>query len=167
LNYGAELAIDASAAAIGSELNLEEDYIRSKISISQRATPSRFTTIVRAKRRGLLMPRYDAKQMISGGKRAGVSVQIKKNGARKNMKSAFFVKLKRGNQAGAGSLGVAYRPEDGQAWKPEHQSSIDNLGYAVMHSASVSQALETLSEDHKVNIDNESLISFFINRIKK
>lgn len=169
LNFGAELAMDSAEDAISNELNLKHEYIRSKLSIRKRATHNDFSATVSATRRGVLLPRYDPIQLYKAGKngqkRAGVSVKIKKSGSRKTIKSAFFIKLKRGKNSGEGAMGLAYRPEDGVALKPEHQSSIDKHGYAVMHAVSVSQALETFQDTLK--IDNQALIDFFTDRIKQ
>lgn len=162
LNFAGEMAIDNSIEMITNELDLSPTYVASKISISKRATVNDQSTTVSAERRGVLMPRYDTKQLPNRG---GVSVKIKKNGPRKTMKSAFFLKLKRGNQRGEGAMAVAYRPKDGVALNPRHQPEINRRGYAVMHSVSVSQALETMSE--QIPLDENKLINFFLNRVNR
>lgn len=165
LNYGGQLAIDAAEQMISSELNLEPDYIRGKISLRKRATATNFTATVSANRRGLLLSRFDAKQQFSGGKRAGISLKVKKRGARKTMKSAFFIKLKRRNERGAGATGIAIRPGDGVTLNRAEKLEANRFGYAVLHGPSVSQALETMSEH--IEIDNQSLISFFLKRLQQ
>lgn len=165
LNYGAELAIDAAEDKISLDLNLQPDYVRSKISVSKRASARDLSATVSARRRGLLLSRFDAKQNMVAGKRAGISLKIKNKSARKTMKSAFFIKLKKGKQAKAGALGVAIRPTADMQLNRREQFEKNQRGYVVLHGPSVSQALETKSEN-EIQVDNQALITFFLNRLK-
>lgn len=165
LNYGAELAMDAAEEMISSELNIKHDYIRGKIAISKRATERELSTTVRAKRRGLLLSRFDAQQKTVAGKRAGISLKVKSRDSRKTMRSAFFIKLKKGKLANARTMGVAIRPTDDMRLNRRERLEVSKRGYAVLHGPSVSQAVETMS-DH-IDIDNQALINYFLNRIKK
>ena len=142
INGASKQALDDAATAISSQVNMSEAYIRSKLSISQRATTSDPTSVISARLRGTGLRRFDANQETKKGKtkevvNAGVSVQVKPSGTRKLMPHAFFINLNNGN------LHIATR----------NRGDNSKNGYRVRYGPSVSQAWQTVRDEVSPNSD--------------
>lgn len=108
---------------IVSQVNLTEGYVRDRMSLTL-ATPEQPVAIISARRRATRLATYAAQQVTvaapdakgdplrgipRGMKQAGVSVSVKRGGARKTMSHAFLIPLLNGN-----GLGVFVRTGTGR-----------------------------------------------------
>jgi len=94
---------------IRSELNLRKDYVMGKLPVKF-ASDSDLTGLIRSERRGLLLSRFDARQLKGrkGSRGGGVSVRVHKSQGRIKLRHAFFFPLKHGGE-GTGQYGLAER----------------------------------------------------------
>lgn len=123
----------AASGVIREELALKKRYVDERLTITK-ATLSKLEAKVSTPSRGVLLSRFPNRQLKRKGRtvakrNAGISVKVKRGGGFKKLRRAFFIKLRRGNVAGAGATGIAIREEN---------------GIKVLHAPSVSQALNTL-----------------------
>lgn len=140
----------AAITEIGSQLNLTPEYISRHISVRERANLRKLQVTISAERRPVLLERYDSEQHWRPGKTVpqrtdGVSVQVKRSGPRKKMRSAFFIRLR-----GSDTVGLALRRGKGQ----------DN--YKVLHGPSVAQAYSSVRND--IEPTSEELLALFFER---
>lgn len=145
--FGAE-SLERARDLVESELNLSRAYINGKIYFSTRAKPGRIEAIISSDVRPLLLSRFDPIKHAKPGKTKplvpdGVSVQVKRGGARRHMPGAFTIPLKRGQQKRGGNYGIAIRPGPGVKLSPSAQREASRLGYAVLHGPSVDQVFNT------------------------
>lgn len=140
----------AAITEISSQLNLPADYVSRHISVRQRASVRQLQVTISAERRPVLLERYDSQQLQRPGKtvplrNSGVSVQVKRNGARKTLRSGFFIRLR-----GSNTVGLALRQGAGK----------DN--YKVLHGPSVSQAYQSVRNE--IEPSSEELLTKFFER---
>ncbi|MGL5394115.1 MAG: hypothetical protein ACRDBQ_02425 [Shewanella sp.] len=148
INHFANITLDESVKRIAKELNLTDAYIRGKIAVSTRSKPNTLEAIVSANVRPLLLSRFDPIQHFKTGKTKGavpngVSIQVKANGGRTHMQSAFMIPLKRGRESGAGAKGLAVRPPPGMRLSPSAQREVNKRGFAILHGPSPDQVFRT------------------------
>lgn len=154
INDASKQALDDAAVAISSQINMTQAYVRSKLSISQRATASDPTAIISARLRGTGLRRFDAQQEQKKGKtkdlvNAGVSVQVKPGGSRKMIPHAFFITLNNGN------LHIATR----------NRGDNSKNGYRVRYGPSVSQAWQTVRDE--VSPNSDELLDKFLQQLEQ
>jgi hypothetical protein len=124
VNTSAQFAEDTSVNRITDRLNLSRQYVEDKFSI-RRASPQRLVATVTAVDRPVQLRQYSARQEFGdNGRRAGVSVQVLRGGARKTVRDAFFGRLRNGTPAVMARVGpsrtplrVLYAPSPGQMFK--------------------------------------------------
>lgn len=129
-----DAAINAHAKGvkeITQQANIAESYVRSKLTINQRANLADPTAMISARLRGTGLRRFDAQQEVKTGKtrplvNGGVSVQVKPSGGRKLLPHAFFITLNNGNvhiatrnkgANGKNDYTVRYGPSVSQMWQ--------------------------------------------------
>lgn len=150
INRATRKALTLAVKDIKSQVNLKSSYIRSKLKIRERATQSNPNAVLGAHSRGVLLDRYDGKQIItrakdrkrskgdpmrgiaSGYKSKGVTVKVKAKGGTKFMRG-FYIPLKKGN--GENGMAIAIRTGRGRK------------NYEVLHGPSVSQVFEAVRWD--------------------
>ena len=103
--------------------NLPASYIREQFRMRE-AQGNNGIAVVSVRRRDMRLARFGANQMTTAAKRAkgdasrriaagrkqaGVSVKVLRAGARKTIKSAFFMPLRAGKEAGGNGFGVFER----------------------------------------------------------
>jgi hypothetical protein len=140
----------AAITEIGSQLNLPQDYISRHISVRQRASIRNLQVTISAEHRAVLLERYSSVQLQRPGKTVplrndGVSVQVKRAGARKKLRSGFFIKLR-----GSNTVGLAMRLGPGKK------------NYKVLHGPSVAQAYQSVRDD--IEPSSEDLLAKFFER---
>jgi hypothetical protein len=148
-----ETAVNLRKAAIteiGSQLNLTPEYISRHISVRERANVRNLRVTISAESRPVLLERYESQQHWRPGKTVpqrtdGVSVQVKRSGARKKMKSAFFIRLR-----GSDTIGLALRTGTGKN------------AYEVLHGPSVAQAYSSVRDD--IEPSQDDLLALFFER---
>lgn len=138
----------AAITEIGSQLNLTPEYISRHISVRQRANVRNLQVTISAESRPVLLERYDSAQHWRPGKTVpqrtdGISVQVKRSGPRKKMRSAFFIRLR-----GSDTIGLALRTGTGKN------------AYEVLHGPSVAQAYQSVRDDIEPSAE-ELLAKFF------
>lgn len=106
INKAATTARKLALQQIRREVNLSAAYVREKLTI-RKANKSKLVATISAPPRQVLLTRYKAIQ-----KKTGISVKVKAKGQRKLIEGAFFAKLRRGTQSGAGALGVVARSRE-------------------------------------------------------
>lgn len=129
-NKAAQLAINDTARKVFTrskreimkQVNLTASYLQGseggepRFWISQLAKPNDLRAVIRARQRPTSLGRFEPQQLYRAGRKgskvkAGVSVKV--SGARKNIKRAFLVNLKRG-AADGGNVGLAIRVKAGE-----------------------------------------------------
>jgi len=150
INSATRKALTLAVKDIKSQVNLKSSYIRTKLKVYQKATASNPEAVLGAKSRGVLIDRYEGKQIITrvkdrkrskgdpmrgiaaGYKSKGVTVRVKSRGGTKFMRG-FYIPLKKGN----GENGMAIAVRTGRGRK----------NYEVLHGPSVSQVFQTVRWD--------------------
>lgn len=140
----------AAIDEIGSQLNLTPEYISRHISVRQRANVRNLQVTISAESRPVLLERYDSEQHWRQGKTVpqrtdGVSVQVKRSGPRKKIRSAFFIRLR-----GSDTVGLAIRTGKGKN------------AYEVKHGPSVAQAYQSVRND--IEPSSDELLALFFER---
>lgn len=138
----------AGSKAIREQVNLKAKYVNDRLRITEKATDDSPFAIISGRRRPTRLDRYGTKQLTkrakhpersrgdplrgipAGKKAAGVSVKVKRKGARKKMRGAFLIPLN-----DSGGLGVALRTGKGRN------------AYEVLHGPSVDQVWTDVRED--------------------
>lgn len=132
LNKTATKGRQRSSEEIRKQVALKAAYVKSKLVV-RRATYKRLQAKITAEKRGVLMTRYPYSQLKTGG----VSVKIKKNGARQKLRGAFKTTLR----AGGKTVDVLAVP-DPQGGKYR----TGNRKISVLYSPSVSQVFNTVRD---------------------
>ncbi len=159
INEGAELALKLGRSQILRELNLEVAYVHKHLVFHDEAHRSGLSARVGATQRSVLAPRYGASQRLvsassdvrrlkgdpyrgiaKGQKGAGSTAwSVKRGGAKKVWKNAFFVKLK---SSGAWALVARYGSGAGMKTKADWRANLK-----VVQSLSVAQAWLSVRDD--------------------
>lgn len=168
INKVASKAFTRAGREIRSQVNLTADYLKKqdrsgnpRLALSKAASNKPFAEI-KARVRPTRLATYSAKQLRrkaktgkdakgdplrkipAGSKSAGVSVKVKKGGARKQMRGAFMIPLKRGNDLpGTQGMGVFIRVGTGR-------SQIKHL-----YGPSVDQVFRDVAKDIKPEVEKE------------
>ena len=114
----------AASKAIRQQVKLPASYVNQNLTVTKKATITQPEAVISGRKRPTRLARYGAKQMTrvargaagdmvrgiaSGRKQAGVSVAVRKGGARKKMRKAFLIPLN-----GSGEMGVFVRTGRGK-----------------------------------------------------
>lgn len=127
-----------SSREIRSDVALSAAYVRARLLI-KRATFKRAEYVIRAKRRGVLMTRYPYRELQSGG----VSVKIKRKGARKKIENGFVTRL---NAQGRRVDAIAVPDYTGAVGKKRAKYKTGNLKIRVLYAPSVSQVFNDVRD---------------------
>jgi len=110
INDTARRMRSAGSKAIRQQVNLKAKYVNERLEVSKPATDKSLTAVISGRKRNTLLYRYGAKILTrkakhpersegfpalgipAGRKLAGVSVKVKKGGARKKMRGAFIAR---------------------------------------------------------------------------
>ena len=124
LNRVASKTRTAASKAIRQQVKLPASYVNQNLTITKKATATQPEAVISGRKRPTRLARYGAKQMTrvargsagdmvrgiaAGRKQAGVSVAVRKGGARKKMRKAFLIPLQ-----GSGEMGVFVRTGRGK-----------------------------------------------------
>lgn len=158
---------------IKDEINLKASYIKSKLSV-KKATVTNLIGVISAEKRGILLSRFSARRLTkkaksdkrflkgygaladsrvtfkaieAGKKQKAISYQVKTGGGRKTDKF-FPIRLKYGDEAGQGAVGLAVRTGSRQD------------SYKILHGPSVSQVFNSLKPDLEAELSEEYLMQF-------
>ena len=123
VNDVASTVLTAASRDISQRYNLPASYVREKFTLRP-ATSSIDFAVIAARKRGTRLARFDANQMTAsaprakgdtrraiakGRKQAGVSIKVKRQGARQTLRHAFFLPLMAGKEAAGNGMGVFTR----------------------------------------------------------
>ncbi|MEM1113276.1 MAG: hypothetical protein AAGI11_15295 [Pseudomonadota bacterium] len=149
INAGAEFAERTGRSRVHGKLNLDESYVDRNLYIHSKADSSDIVARIRAKRRGILAPRFGAKQRTApvssrrgrvagdpsrgiprGQKGAGSTAwSVLRGGRSRAWKNAFFVKL---SGSGAWAMVARYGSGAGLSAKADWAKNLDVVqGYSV------------------------------------
>ncbi|KZZ70645.1 hypothetical protein A3765_16215, partial [Oleiphilus sp. HI0130] len=131
LNKTATKGRTRSSEEIRKQVNLKAAYVKGKLNIS-RATYKNLQSKITAEKRGVLMTRYPHTMLARGG----VTVKIKRNGARAKLPSAFKTFV----YAGGKRVEVLATPATGKY-------RTGNRKMKVLYSPSVSQVFNAVRDD--------------------
>lgn len=123
INRVAAKTMTRARRAITSQVRLSASYVRERMTL-QNATLAKPGATISARQRPTRLATYGASQLTraasdasgdplrgipAGRKQAGISVGVKKGGARKKMRGAFLMPLRAGNVGGGNGMGVFIR----------------------------------------------------------
>jgi hypothetical protein len=144
LNQVTERTYDLARDRITSGINLSDDYLRKRMSVTPAtgAKPSAAITALGDKSTLTPLSRYDAKMVLqpkrssrtrgkgllplNGQRQAGVNVGVTR-GTEKDISYAFMLPLRKGNVAGGNGLGVFTRPKDGGKYRHRYGPQVYQL----------------------------------------
>lgn len=131
-----------SLRAIVGKIALSRAYVQSRMSLSL-ATATNQVAVISARRRPTTLARFNSKQLTrsapnakgdalrnisAGRKQAGISVKVKRDGSRKQMRGAFFIPLNAGKDEGGNGMGVFIREGKGKKdFRHLYGPSVDQL----------------------------------------
>lgn len=93
---------------ITSRVNLPSRYVSDRVQARQ-ATANKLEGRIEARKRGTRLDRYPYSARKNGARSAGVDVNITRGTGSLRLYSAFLVRARRGNEAGAGGMAIAMR----------------------------------------------------------
>jgi hypothetical protein len=120
VNDVASTVITAASRDISQRYNLPASYVHEKF-ILRPAGGSNQTAVIAARKRGTRLARFESQQMTAAAKRAkgdtsrnitkgrkqaGISIKVKRQGARQTLKHAFFLPLRAGKVDGGNGMGI-------------------------------------------------------------
>lgn len=120
VNDVASTVLTAASRDISQRYNLPASYVRDKFTLRP-ATATQQTAVIGARKRGTRLARFEANQITAAAKRAkgdsrrgiaagrkqaGISVKVKRQGARKTLDHAFFLPLRAGKTGGGNGMGI-------------------------------------------------------------
>lgn len=154
LNGAALFAAREGKKEIMRQLNFKSAYLGSpsspeaRLRIGQKAVAGNLQAVVVAKHRATSMARFSNSPVIFGKRSSPIRVAVKR-GATKQLRRAFFIKLKRGNSISADNynLGIAMRLKPGEQVNNKTTQPYKKGRYAVLYGPSVEQAFNTVSAD--------------------
>ncbi len=144
-NNAGRRARTLSSKEIRAQVNLKAGYVRNRLKI-KRATRSRPEFVISAAKRGVLMTRYPYRTT-----RRGVTVKIKRTGARAVLEGAFVTQVNAGG-----------RKVDVVAVRQPGRFSTGNRRFKVLYSPSVSQVFNKVRGEIKPEVDR-----YFEEQIRK
>lgn len=127
-----------SSREIRNDVRLSAAYVRKRLKI-QKATFKRNEYVIRAATRGVLMTRYPHRELARGG----VSVGIKKGGARQKLSKAFVTELNAGNRR---VRAIAVPDLTGAQGGKRARYATGNLKIRVLYAPSVSQVFNDVRD---------------------
>lgn len=128
-NNGGRRARTLASKEIRSEVNLKAGYVRERLRI-RKATRNKPEYVISATKRGVLMTRYPYTE-----KAGGVSVKIKRKGARTLVRGGFVVTLNAGG-----------RKVEAVAIRQSGKFKTGNRRFKVLYSPSVSQVFNRIQD---------------------
>lgn len=120
VNDVASTVITAASRDISQRYNAPAAYVREQFTLRP-ATSANQTAVIAARKRGTRLARFEANQMTvaakrakgdtrrgiaPGRKQAGISIKVKRQGARQTLKHAFFLPLRAGKVDGGNGMGI-------------------------------------------------------------
>lgn len=120
VNDVASTVMTAASRDISQRYNLPATYTREQFT-QRPATTANPTAVIAARKRGTRLARFEANQITAAAKRAkgdnsrgiahgrkqaGISIKVKRQGARQTLKHAFFLPLRAGKVDGGNGMGI-------------------------------------------------------------
>jgi hypothetical protein len=112
VNFAADRARTLGKRKILADARLDSTYVDRRLKVSKTATLSDLTANVTGTDRGISLARYATNRSAAGKRGVKPVLQVKPNGAKREVKRGFLVNLKRG-RADTGNVGLAIRVPNG------------------------------------------------------
>lgn len=138
-NKAGDKARTLSSREIREDVSLSAAYVRQRLRV-RRATFSRLEYTIQTPKRGVLMTRYPYRELSRGGRPNGVSVKIKRRGARAKLRSGFVTWLTAG-QKKVQAIAVPERSKSGGK-RPRYKTG--NSKIKVLYAPSISQVYDSV-----------------------
>lgn len=154
LNGAALFAARRGKQEIMRQLNFSSAYLgnpsspEARLRIGQKARAGNLEAVVVARHRPTSLARFSNSPVTFGKRTSPISVAVKR-GATKELRRAFFIKLKRGKSLSADNynLGIAMRLKPGEKVNNKNTQPYKQGRYAVLYGPSIEQAFNTVSVD--------------------
>ena len=114
VNTAARFGLTRSIDAMREEVNIRPSDLRRKMAIGKFASPGAPEAAIVASFSPYSLANFTRTRVRYGGGQRGVTVQIQKNGGSKEMRRAFFVKLRAGTEGELTNKGLAIRVPAGE-----------------------------------------------------
>jgi hypothetical protein len=170
VNDSARLAVRLGSKQILEEINYPKSYLRgdnSRLSVTRFARGTELEAEVRGRDRPTSLARF-AQGAVRFGRNQAIRVKVAAGGASKQLKRAFYMKLRRGNSLDGENANVGLAVRVGKGETLRHSSAAHDLGNGVflLYGPSVDQAFQGVAHDI-LNPVSDNLETEFIRQFER